>query len=111
MHHAYAHAPTHAHPSAGETVPLLVKLPEQHRFLVRDYLEQFDLFSNWEDDMMVTLGHIRHYIMTSELLETAAVAAATGAKLLPLQSAHPAATPWNRHAPSFVTCNMHDLRT
>lgn len=52
-------------------------LPRKHRFLVRDMLEDFDVFSCWEDDMFITSSHLSHFLRTSAALEAMALSAPT----------------------------------
>eukprot|EP00980_Cylindrotheca_fusiformis_P031550 scaffold26550_cov122-Cylindrotheca_fusiformis.AAC.3 len=45
-----------------------IGLARQHRFVVKDHLFQYDLFCNFEDDMIIHGDHIENYIeMTKEL--------------------------------------------
>jgi len=44
-------------------------LARQHRFVVKDKLMHYDLFSVFEDDMRITGGHIHHYLEISRELE------------------------------------------
>merc|ERR1719162_1894204 len=37
-------------------------LARQHRFVIKDKLDYYDLFSVFEDDMRVTGGHISHFL-------------------------------------------------
>lgn len=44
-------------------------LARQHRYVVKDKLMHYDLFSVFEDDMRITGGHIHHYLEMSRELE------------------------------------------
>eukprot|EP00814_Leptocylindrus_danicus_P010288 CAMPEP_0116032118 /NCGR_PEP_ID=MMETSP0321-20121206/17975_1 /TAXON_ID=163516 /ORGANISM="Leptocylindrus danicus var. danicus, Strain B650" /LENGTH=420 /DNA_ID=CAMNT_0003507485 /DNA_START=183 /DNA_END=1445 /DNA_ORIENTATION=+ len=43
-------------------------LARQHRFVIKDKLEYYDLFSCWEDDMKITSDHMQNFLqITNEL--------------------------------------------
>lgn len=43
-------------------------LSRQHRFVVKDKLQFYDLFSVWEDDIRITGAHVQHFLqMSAEL--------------------------------------------
>lgn len=44
-------------------------LARQHRFVIKDNLMHYDVFSVFEDDMRITGGHIHHYLTFSRELE------------------------------------------
>jgi hypothetical protein len=48
--------------------PVTRGLARQHRFVIKDKLNYYDLFSVFEDDMSVTGGHVHHYLEMSEEL-------------------------------------------
>lgn len=45
-------------------------LARQHRYVVRDKFEHYDLFIAMEDDMRMDGGHVQHFLRISETLET-----------------------------------------
>lgn len=45
-------------------------LARQHRFVIRDKLNDYDFFSAWEEDMAITVEHIRHFIEMTRQIET-----------------------------------------
>ena len=51
------------------------ELPAMHRYVVADLLPRFDVVSCWEDDMLITLHHVAHFLDMSAQLERAAAAA------------------------------------
>lgn len=44
-------------------------LARQHRFVVKDKFLKYDLFVNFEDDMLIKGEHVKHYLELSEKLE------------------------------------------
>ena len=57
-------------------------LARQHRFVIKDHLLQYDLFCNFEDDMMIKGDHVSNYLqMTKELYRLRATAPEHGAEL------------------------------
>jgi len=54
-----------------ETVvePQYASLARQHRFVIKDKLNHYDFFSAWEDDMMITSGHIQNFLEMSQEIE------------------------------------------
>ena len=43
-------------------------LARQHRFVIKDKFFDYDLFLNWEDDMLIRAEHVQHYqAVTKEL--------------------------------------------
>lgn len=43
-------------------------LSRQHRFVVKDKLDHYDLFMAWEDDIRITGDHVQHFLkMSAEL--------------------------------------------
>jgi len=56
-----------------KVVPNTRSLSRQHRFVVRDHLFEYDLFVNFEDDMVIKGPHVQHYMdMTRELYQRSA---------------------------------------
>ena len=55
--------------------PVTRALARQHRFVIKDKLMHYDLFSVFEDDMRVTGGHVHHFLELSKELERLADAA------------------------------------
>jgi len=49
--------------------PATHALARQHRFVLRDKLEEYDLFSVWEDDMRITATHMENFLTMKEELE------------------------------------------
>ena len=49
--------------------PVTRGLARQHRFVIKDKLMHYDVFSVFEDDMRITGGHIHHYLTLSRELE------------------------------------------
>ena len=49
--------------------PVQRALARQHRFVIADKLDQYDFFSVWEDDMLITAKHIQHYLNVSNELD------------------------------------------
>lgn len=49
--------------------PVTRGLARQHRFVIKDKLMYYDLFSVFEDDMRITGGHIHHFLEVSRELE------------------------------------------
>lgn len=49
--------------------PVTRGLARQHRFVVKDKLMHYDMFSVFEDDMLVTGEHVRHFLEVSNELE------------------------------------------
>lgn len=60
-------------------------LSRQHRFVVRDKLFDYDAFAAFEDDMLVTGSHVRHYLhmtrVIQEFKDEAAITAANNEEL------------------------------
>ena len=56
-------------PKTDETIkPVTRALARQHRYVIKDKLNYYDLFTVFEDDMRVTGEHVHHYLeMTEEL--------------------------------------------
>lgn len=56
-------------PRTDESIkPVTRALARQHRFVIKDKLNYYDLFTVFEDDMRVTGQHVHHYLeMTEEL--------------------------------------------
>jgi len=46
-------------------------LARQHRFVIKDKFDQYDFFSAWEDDMMITADHVKHFIQMVNQIEAA----------------------------------------
>mmetsp|Transcript_10751 Transcript_10751/g.15819 ORF Transcript_10751/g.15819 Transcript_10751/m.15819 type:complete len:498 (-) Transcript_10751:127-1620(-) len=46
-----------------------VSLARQHRFVVKDKFLEYDLFVNFEDDMLIKGDHVMHYLEVSEEIE------------------------------------------
>lgn len=46
-----------------------ISLARQHRFVVRDHLLDYDVFVNFEDDMLVTGDLVQHYVKVSNDIE------------------------------------------
>lgn len=46
-----------------------LSLARQHRFVVRDHFLEYDVFVNFEDDMMIKGEQVQHYIQVSEEIE------------------------------------------
>ena len=46
-----------------------LSLARQHRFVVRDHFLEYDVFVNFEDDMLIKGEHVQHYIQVSEEIE------------------------------------------
>lgn len=44
-------------------------LARQHRYVIKDKLPYYDVFVNFEDDMLVTAAHVQHYLDVSKALE------------------------------------------
>lgn len=44
-------------------------LARQHRFVIKDKLEYYDLFSCWEDDMKIMSDHMQNFLETTEDLK------------------------------------------
>jgi len=49
--------------------PVTRGLARQHRFVLKDKLMHYDVFSVFEDDMRVTGGHVNHFLEISRELE------------------------------------------
>lgn len=45
-------------------------LARQHRYVIRDKFEHYDLFVAVEDDMRITGKHIKHFVETSNAIDT-----------------------------------------
>jgi hypothetical protein len=41
-------------------------LARQHRFVIKDKLLQYDMFVNFEDDMLIKGSHVNHFVAVSE---------------------------------------------
>ena len=52
-----------------------ISLARQHRFVVRDHLLEYDVFLNFEDDMLVTGDLVQHYVRVSKEIEQLQAAA------------------------------------
>lgn len=52
-----------------EISPISRALSRQHRFVIRDKLFEYDAFAAFEDDMLVTGTHIKHYLSVSKDIE------------------------------------------
>jgi hypothetical protein len=39
-----------------------LSLARQHRFVIRDHFTEYDIFVNFEDDMLITGHHVKHYV-------------------------------------------------
>ena len=52
-----------------ESVQLITRsLARQHRFVIKDKLDQYDFFSVWEDDMYINSHHVQHFLnVTKEI--------------------------------------------
>ena len=46
-----------------------ISLARQHRFVVRDHFLDYDLFVNFEDDMLVTGEQVQHYVKVANEIE------------------------------------------
>lgn len=59
----------------NETVVILQPIPRalarQHRYVIKDRLLDFDVFVNFEDDMIVRSSHVHQYLDISEKLDRA----------------------------------------
>ena len=44
-------------------------LARQHRYVIKDKLPYYDVFCAFEDDMLVTGAHVRHYLEVTQALE------------------------------------------
>jgi len=54
---------------------LRTALARQHRFVVKDKHDDYDFFSCWEDDMIITSNHIQTYIdLSNEIMKLAKAA-------------------------------------
>ena len=40
-------------------------LARQHRFVMKDKIDYYDVFMAWEDDMHITVDHVNHYLSLS----------------------------------------------
>ncbi len=49
--------------------PVTRGLARQHRFVIKDKLDYYDLFTVFEDDMRVTGGHVHHFLEMSKELK------------------------------------------
>ena len=53
-------------------------LARQHRYVIKDKLFEYDLFLNWEDDMLIRGEHVRHFhAVTNELFRLRQTAGTT----------------------------------
>jgi len=66
--------------------PVTRGLARCHRFVIKDKLMHYDLFSVFEDDMRITGGHIHHYLEVSRELERLVEEAPD---VLPVEIEHP----------------------
>lgn len=44
-------------------------LARQHRFVIKDKLEYYDIFVNFEDDMLITARHVQHFQSVTDELD------------------------------------------
>jgi hypothetical protein len=61
----------------NHTDPVTRGLARQHRYVIKDKLMEYDLFVNFEDDMLVKGEHIQQYVKMSEQLASLREAAPT----------------------------------
>lgn len=47
----------------------VLHLARQHRFVIKDKLLQYDVFVNFEDDMLITAEHVNHFVKVTNELE------------------------------------------
>jgi len=47
-------------------------LARQHRFVIKDKLDEYDFFSVWEDDMLISSDHISNFLELTEMFENLA---------------------------------------
>ncbi len=47
----------------------ILHLARQHRFVIKDKLLDYDVFVNFEDDMLITAEHVHHFIRVTDELE------------------------------------------
>lgn len=64
--------------STGDIRPIKRALARNHRYVIRDKFEHYDLFVAFEDDMRVTGQHVKHYLELSTDIERLRVMAPTG---------------------------------
>lgn len=76
-------------------------LSRQHRYVIRDKFEHYDLFVAVEDDMRITGDHIQHFVETSNAIDTlrenAPVKSDVSSKVAPLSRQQ-----LDRMVPGFV---------
>mmetsp|Transcript_20472 Transcript_20472/g.31305 ORF Transcript_20472/g.31305 Transcript_20472/m.31305 type:complete len:506 (+) Transcript_20472:152-1669(+) len=48
---------------------ILRALARQHRFVIKDKLDEYDFFSVWEDDMLVSSDHISNFLELTEMFK------------------------------------------
>merc|ERR1712232_1146088 len=56
-------------PGKNAIIKIKRSLTRQHRFVVKDKIDHYDLFCAFEDDMLVTGSHVNHFLMMNEQLK------------------------------------------
>jgi hypothetical protein len=51
-----------------KVVPVMRSLARQHRFVIKDKFSHYDLFVNFEDDMVIHGSHLRHFVNVTQTL-------------------------------------------
>ncbi|GKY95662.1 hypothetical protein MPSEU_000527200 [Mayamaea pseudoterrestris] len=46
--------------------PITRALARQHRYVIKDKIRQYELFVNFEDDMIVKADHVQHYLQLTQ---------------------------------------------
>lgn len=62
--------PLHYDYNNGQITPASHALARQHRFVIRDKLNEYDFFSAWEDDMAITANHIEYFVQMTNQIES-----------------------------------------
>lgn len=66
-------------------------LSRQHRYVIKDYFEHYDVFMAWEDDMRITGHHLQHFLdLTAQVDALRELAPAT----LPAENMEPSQMPF-----------------
>jgi hypothetical protein len=47
-----------------------LSLARQHRFVIRDHFTEYDIFVNFEDDMLITGHHVKHYVDVTNKIQS-----------------------------------------
>jgi hypothetical protein len=51
-----------------QVVPVMRALARQHRFVIKDKFSHYDMFVNFEDDMVIHGAHLKHFVNVTQTL-------------------------------------------